>query len=94
MNTTDLLKTTIQGTTADILKRTLCILHERIKNTGIKIIGCIHREIIMEAPIDVIDAAIQIILKSMTDAGQHYLKEIPVVVNISAVDNWYEKEGK
>ncbi len=93
MNTTNLLKTTIQGTTADILKKALCI-HERIKNTGIKIIGCIHREIIMEAPIMETDAAIQIMLKSMTDAGQHYLKEVPVVVNISAVDNWYEKEGK
>jgi len=94
INTTDLLKTMIQGTTADILKRALCVLHERIKNTGIKIVGCIHREIIMEAPVmEEADAAIQIIHKSMTDAGQHYLKEVPVVVNISAVDNWHEKQG-
>ncbi len=91
-NTTDLLKTTVQGTTADILKRALCVLHERIKNTGLKIVGCIHREILMEAPIDETDAATQIMRESMTEAAQHYLKEVPVVVDVSAVDNWYEKQ--
>jgi len=93
INTTDLLKTTIQGTTADILKRALCILHERIKNTGIRIIGCIHREILMEAPINEIAAATQIIRNSMIEAAQHYLKEIPVAIDVSVVDNWYEKQG-
>ena len=93
INTTDLLKTTIQGTTADILKRALCILHERIKNTGVRIIGCIHREILMEAPINETAAANQIIRNSMIEAAQHYLKEIPVVVDVSVVDSWYEKQG-
>lgn len=93
INTTDLLKTTIQGTTADILKRALCVLHERIKNTGIRIIGCIHREILMEAPINETGASTQIIRNSMIEAAQHYLKEIPVLVDISIVDNWYEKQG-
>ena len=92
INTTDLLKTTVQGTTADILKRALCVLHERIKNTGIKVIGCIHREILMEAPINETDAATQIIRESMTEAAQQYLKEVPVVIDVSAVDNWYEKQ--
>jgi len=93
INTTDLLKTTIQGTTADILKRALHILHGRIKNTGIRIIGCIHRETLMEAPINEAESATQIIRNSMIEAAQHYLKEIPVVVDIFVVDNWYEKQG-
>lgn len=92
-NTTDQLKTIIQGTTADILKKALCILHERIKGTEMKIIGCIHSEIIMEAPIMQTDTATQIIRESMIDAGQHYLKEVPVQVDVSVVDNWYEKQG-
>lgn len=93
INITDLLKTTIQGTTADILKRALHILHGRIKNTGIRIIGCIHRETLMEAPINEAESATQIIRNSMIEAAQHYLKEIPVVVDIFVVDNWYEKQG-
>jgi len=27
----------------------------------------------------------------MIDAGKMYLKDMPVVVDVSVVDNWYEK---
>jgi hypothetical protein len=38
-------------TSVDITKKALCILHERLQGSGIKIIDCIHGEIIIEAPI-------------------------------------------
>jgi hypothetical protein len=28
---------------------------------------------------------------SMINAGQMYLKNVPVLVDVSVVDNWYEK---
>jgi len=50
-----------------------------------------HYEIIIEAPIEEIDAASQILKESMIDAGMAYLKDVPVVVEVSVADNWYEK---
>jgi DNA polymerase-1 len=84
-------KAPIQGTVADILKKALCILHERIDGTGIKIIGCIHSEIITEAPVAKIDTAAETLRESMINAGKMYLKDVPVVVDVSVGDNWYQK---
>ena len=28
---------------------------------------------------------------TMIDAGKMYLKDVPIVVDVSVVDNWYEK---
>jgi DNA polymerase I-like protein with 3'-5' exonuclease and polymerase domains len=51
------------------------------------VIGCIHDEIIIEAPVTEISTAAQILYDSMVDAGKVYLKDVPVVV----VRNWWEK---
>jgi DNA polymerase I-like protein with 3'-5' exonuclease and polymerase domains len=55
------------------------------------IIACIHDEIILEAPVDKGDAASRILRESMIEAGQHYLKSVPVGVDVKVVDNWAEK---
>ena len=36
-------------------------------------------------------AAAQILQDSMIDAGQMYLKDVPVLVDVMVMDNWYEK---
>lgn len=58
---------------------------------GIRIIGCIHDEIIIGAPIAETEIAAQILQQSMVDAGKMYLKDVLVVVEVSVADNWYEK---
>jgi DNA polymerase I-like protein with 3'-5' exonuclease and polymerase domains len=35
--------------------------------------------------------ASQILRNSMIDAGKMYQKDVPVMVDVSVVDNWYEK---
>ena len=91
VNVAELLNTPVQGTSADITKKALCLLHERSQGTRIRIIGCIHDEIIIEAPIAETEIAAEILKDSMTDAGKMYLKDVPVLVDVSLVDNWYEK---
>jgi DNA polymerase I-like protein with 3'-5' exonuclease and polymerase domains len=59
--------------------------------TDIKIIACIHDEIILEAPINEIKKAQEILSDSMVEAGQVYLKNVPVVVDVSVVGDWSEK---
>ena len=51
----------------------------------------LHDEILIEAPIEEIDAASQILKESMIDAGTAHLKNVPVVAEVSVADNWYEK---
>ena len=91
INLAELLNTPVQGTSADITKKALCILHDRSRHNEIRIIGCIHDEIIIEAPVEEIDTAAQILKQSMIDAGTAYLKDVPVVVEVSIACNWYEK---
>jgi len=86
-----LFNTPVQGTSADITKKALCLLYDRSRNTGIRIVGCIHDEIIIEAPLLESDAAAEILRESMIDAGGVYLKNVPVVVEVSIADNWSEK---
>jgi len=81
----------VQGTSADITKRALCLLSERLTGTEVKIIGCIHDEIILEAPESESDKAREILRSTMIEAGEFYLKSVPVEVEVSVVDNWMEK---
>lgn len=56
-----------------------------------KIIGCIHDEIILEAPERESDEAREILRSTMIEAGEYYLKSVPVEVEVSVADNWMEK---
>ena len=64
-----------------------------VKHSAMKgrVIGCIHDEIIIEAPIAETSTAAQILRESMIAAGQLYLKDGPVLIDVSVTDNWYEK---
>jgi hypothetical protein len=42
-------------------------------------------------PISSAESAAQILHDSMVDAGKMYLKDIPVVVDVAVVGNWWEK---
>ena len=69
----------------------LCLLHEKVSGTEIKIVACIHDEIILEAPEDETEMAGCMLKDSMVEAGQVYLKNVPVVVDESVAGNWAEK---
>jgi len=88
---TEMLNAPVQGTSADIIKMALCLLHERVSGTDIKIVACIHDEIILEASMGEVEKAQEILRDSMIEAGQVYLKNVPVVVDVSVVGNWAEK---
>jgi DNA polymerase I len=87
-----MLNSPIQGTSADIIKMALCLLHERLSGIEIKVVAFIHDEIILEAPINEVEKAQEILRDSMLEAGQVYLKNVPVVVDMSVVENWSEKK--
>lgn len=49
----------------------------------------IDRKITIEAPgVNKVTAA-QILQECMLDAGKMYLRDVPVVVDVTVTDNWY-----
>jgi DNA polymerase I len=88
---TEMLNSPIQGTSADIIKMALCLLHEWVSVIEIKIVACIHDEIILEASMNEVEKAKEILRDSMVEAGQVYLKSVPVEVDVSVVENWADK---
>lgn len=88
---TELLNTPVQGTAADITKAALAKLPTALKETGARLIGTVHDEILLEAPEDTAERAAQILQQVMEQAGQHYLRKVPVKAEVAIALNWAEK---
>jgi DNA polymerase-1 len=88
---TGLLNTPVQGTAADIVKRALANLSEALRGTGVRIIGSVHDEILLESPSEKAEWAAGILKSKMEEAGAHYLGLVPVVAEASIADSWAEK---
>ena len=80
--------TPIQGTSADILKRALRLLKDDLSNTNAQIVNIIHDEIVVEADADEAEAIAARVERIMCEAGQEYLKTVPVKVETEIADEW------
>lgn len=78
----------IQGTSADILKRALRLLHDKIGGTSAKLVNIVHDEIIVEADASEAEITAKNLEKSMCDAGEEYIKKVPVNVDVKISDEW------
>jgi DNA polymerase I-like protein with 3'-5' exonuclease and polymerase domains len=83
----------IQGTGADILKQALVNVNKRLLclDSGIKLVGTVHDEIILECPKDRAKRVSKELKEAMEDAGRKYLKKVPVVADVSIGNNWGDK---
>jgi DNA polymerase I-like protein with 3'-5' exonuclease and polymerase domains len=88
---TELLNTPVQGTAADITKAALAKLPTTLKETGARLIGTVHDEILLEAPEGKAEQAAQILQQVMEQAGQRYLRKVPVKAEVAIVSSWAEK---
>ncbi len=78
----------IQGTSADILKRALHLLHEKIAGTSARLVNIVHDEIIVEADADDAEMAADKLEKAMCAAGEEYISRVPVKVDVKIADEW------
>jgi len=78
----------IQGTSADILKRAMRLLHDQMADTSARLVNIVHDEIIVEC--DTAEAEeISIKLdKAMCAAGEEYVRKVPVRVDVHVTDEW------
>ena len=88
---TELLNTPVQGTAADIIKKALALLPTKLQVTGSKIIACVHDEIVLEVPESCGKETSIILEQTMIQAGNYYLKKVPIEVDVSIADSWAGK---
>ncbi len=78
----------IQGTSADILKRALRLLHDEMRGTSAKLVNIVHDEIIVEADANEAAMIAQKLDRAMCAAGEEYVKKVPVKVDVTISDEW------
>jgi DNA polymerase-1 len=92
-NYTKRLNSPIQGLGADVLKAALAMLWEQYvcDDPEIKIVACIHDEIILETPSDRAEYAREILQECMEDAAPLVgIHRVPIVAEPSSGLNWAE----
>ncbi len=78
----------IQGTSADILKRSLRLLHDRIRGTSAKLVNIVHDEIILECAAGDAESTAKLLENAMRKAGAEYIRKVPVKVDVKIADEW------
>lgn len=78
----------IQGTSADILKRALSLIHEELRGTSGRLVNIVHDEIVLECD-EADSAAVSEKLKTaMVAAGREFVKAVPIDVDVAVGPEW------
>lgn len=78
----------IQGTSADILKRALRLLHDSLRGTSAKLVNIVHDEIIVECDAAEAEQTAAKLEAAMRTAGEEFVKRVPVKVDVMIADEW------
>ncbi len=71
---------------------TVLIYEHIIKNNDmykVKIINCIHDEILLETPPELAEKYKNLLQQCMIEAANHYLKTVVMKAEAKIADNWY-----
>lgn len=80
----------IQGTNADMIKLALTLVRAEIKKHQIdaKVVNTVHDEMVVECIAHTAEEVATIVRDKMVEAGEHFLKTIPVDVECTTSDHW------
>ena len=78
----------IQGTSADILKRALRLLHDDISGTSAKLVNIVHDEIVVECDDAEAESTAEKLTSAMTRAGSEFIAKVPIKVDVHIADEW------
>lgn len=78
----------IQGTSADILKRSLRLLNDELRATSAQIVNIIHDEIVVEVDENQAEEVAQTVERAMVAAGEEFLQTVPVKVEAQVAREW------
>ncbi len=78
----------IQGTSADILKRALRLLHDDIRGTSARLVNIVHDEIVVECDASDAEETAQKLESAMLRAGSEFIQTVPIKVDVTVSDEW------
>jgi DNA polymerase I-like protein with 3'-5' exonuclease and polymerase domains len=78
----------IQGASADILKRALRLLHDKLHETDARLVNIVHDEIVVEADAAGVEEIARTVEEAMCAAGEEYVTRVPVKVETEIADEW------
>jgi len=78
----------IQGTSADILKRALRLLHDGLRDTTAQLVNIVHDEIVIECDAADAEDMAGLLETSMLKAGGEFVNSVPVKIDVNISDEW------
>ena len=83
--------TPIQGSALDIMKLALVYIDKALENYDAKLVHTIHDEVVVEVIDNQKEIVKQVAQKEMIRAGEYFLKQVPVVIDVTGGDYWGAK---
>lgn len=78
----------IQGTSADITKRAMMLLHRTLAGTTTRLINNVHDELVFEVDVTNAQAIAAIVEEQMVLAGREFIHNVPVKIDVKISDSW------
>ncbi|MEO5858796.1 MAG: DNA polymerase [Pyrinomonadaceae bacterium] len=78
----------IQGTSADILKRCLRLLHDSLRGTSGKLVNIVHDEVMVECDANEADVIAIKLDEAMVVAGRDFVSRVPIKTDVHIADEW------
>ncbi len=78
----------IQGTSADILKRALRLLHDSIRGTSARLVNIVHDEVVVECDEGEAESTAEKLNKALSAAAEEYVKKVPIRVDVNLSHKW------
>ena len=78
----------VQGLCADMLKIAMASLFLILEPRGVKLVNCIHDELVFECKAEEAEEIGPIIKAEMEKAGSLFLKDLPCLVEVTIADFW------
>jgi DNA polymerase-1 len=78
----------IQGSSADITKRSMTVLDESLDGLDARMVNTIHDELVVECEASIAEDVRERVETAMVSAGREYIKSIPVVVETAVGPAW------
>lgn len=78
----------VQGSSADIIKRALRLLHDRLRGSDASIVNVVHDEIVVECAAGDSQEISKVVEQAMCAAGEEYVRAVPVKVEAKVSDEW------
>ncbi len=76
------------NSSADIVKRALRLLHDRLRGTEARVVNVVHDEVVVECPAGGAEEYAKAVEEAMCAAGEEYVRKVPIKVESKVSDEW------